>query len=113
MTATPTPEANTLVSGARTLLDLGRRTIPNRGPGERAAPTREPTPAPLSTAPTRTPETMPRESEEPPAAIVVKTTEWPLWYAFLLLLILLLMALALFFLLRRRRRNRQPARRYY
>ena len=111
MTATPTPEANTLVSGARTLLDLGRRTIPNRGPGERAAPTREPTPAPPKTAPTPTPELM--SSGELPGPIVVKTTEWPLWYAFLLLLILLLMALALFFLLRRRRRNRQPARRYY
>lgn len=111
MSPTPTPEANTLVSGARNLLDIGRRVIPNRGPGERAAPTREPTPAPPKTAPTPAPGLMP--SGEMPGRIVAEATGWPLWYAFLLLLLLLLLALALFFLLRRRRRNRQPARRYY
>ena len=108
MAATPTPEANTLVSGARTLLDIGRRAIPDRGPGERAVPTREPTSAPPSAAPTRTPE----PTREPPGQVVSKRTDLPLWYSYILLLILLI-ALALFFLLRRRRRNRYQAPRYY
>ena len=112
MTATPTPEGNTLVSGARTLLDMGRRAIPDRGPGERAAPTREPTPAPPSMAPTPTPGLMP--SGELPGRIVSTATDSPLRYSYILLLLLLLIALALFFLLRRRRnRDRYQVGRYY
>ena len=104
---TPTPEGNTLVSGARTLLDIGRRVIPNRGQGERVAPTREPTPAPAKTAPT--------PSGEMPGRILSTTTDSPPLYAspllYVLLLLVLLTALALFFLLRRRRSRRQA--RYY
>ena len=110
MAPTATPQANTLVSGARSLLDVGRRAIPNRGPAQRAVPTPEPTPAPPSAAPTPAPGLLP--SGELPGRIAAKAAVSPLRYSYFLLL-LLLVALAVYFLLRRRRRNRYQAPRYY